>query len=983
MIPTGKNVAQVRAQGRPSFYITISALFLTLVLGVAGAISWQTYNGTSAIVLQQTEQLYQQAAREVSTGLTRSINAVNQTTRLLTSSDIAKAADLEQRLTILPLFASALKANPQIAGLQAGYLNGDYFIVRPLNQTYQRQQFNAPEQARFGIDSITTTPAPENKRLLERIFFDRNLQEISREPAALTDYDPRTRPWYIQAQNKQNVAISKVYLFFFIRKVGTTLSLKEQSSGTVIASDITLDNISADLGHHLPTDNSEIVLMNKRHQVLAYPDSDLIVHQEEENSFSLSSLAELGSTPLTFLTKQEKLSPGPLNFQVENTQWHGTILPISIAHGEQVLLLMVSPESELLSDVNTIRRRSCFLTLAIILATIPLALLIAAVLSKKLKALAHEASLINDFEFKSPVQTNSSISEIHELAEAMGMMKSTISKFLRLIKHLAGEQNFDAMLRLISKETAEISQADGSTILLLNDKKDQFIPRSCYLHSEGYIDRNTLPALPITSDHIFVEASRQTEPTIVTISAQEPKGLASLLTLLNGDQTTILILPLNNRQGESIGLLVLYYNNIAKDDERLNSQHLNFLQNFAGFAAVSLESRNLLQMQKNLLESFIQLMAGAVDAKSPYTGGHCQRVPVITKMLAEAACDSNRGTFKTFTLNDEQWEELHIAAWLHDCGKVTTPEYVVDKSTKLETIYDRIHEIRMRFEVLKRDAHIHFYEQLLAGGNKNTLDKKLKKEWQQLDDDFVFIAVCNEGGEFMASEQIERLQQLAKRTWVRTLDDRIGISWEEKQRKERTTAVSLPHAEPLLGDKAEHLILRGKKDRIDADNPWGFKLDVPEYLYNRGELYNLQIPKGTLTTEEHFKIKDHIVQTIIMLEHLPFPSHLRRVPEIAGGHHETMIGTGYPKKLHGNEMSITARMMVIADIFEALTASDRPYKKAKTLSESIRILDFMCKDHHIDPELFKLFLTSGIYLTYAEQYLDPEQIDPVTIEEYL
>ena len=235
----------------------------------------------------------------------------------------------------------------------------------------------------------------------------------------------------------------------------------------------------------------------------------------------------------------------------------------------------------------------------------------------------------------------------------------------------------------------------------------------------------------------------------------------------------------------------------------------------------------------------------------------------------------------------------------------------------------------------------------------------------------------------MAPEQLDRLKQLAELTWQRTLDDRIGISWEEKQRKEKTPAPVLPVTEPLLDDKPEHCIARKPGEQMDADNPWGFKLDVPKHLYNRGELYNLQTARGTLTAEERFKINDHIVQTIIMLQRLPFPKHLRRVPAIAGGHHETMIGTGYPKKLTGEQMSTTARMMVIADIFEALTASDRPYKKAKTLSESIRILGFMCKDQHIDPELFKLFLTSGVYLRYAEQYLTPDQIDQVDIAQYL
>jgi len=396
-----------------------------------------------------------------------------------------------------------------------------------------------------------------------------------------------------------------------------------------------------------------------------------------------------------------------------------------------------------------------------------------------------------------------------------------------------------------------------------------------------------------------------------------------------------------------------------------------------------MESRQLLKMQKNLLQSFIELIASAIDAKSPYTGGHCQRVPELTKMLAAAACDSQDPRFETFSLSDDEWEELHIAAWLHDCGKVTTPEYVVDKSTKLETIYDRIHEIRMRFEVLKCDAEIDYWQQLSKGSDAQQLESELEAKLAQLDDDYAFVAKCNEGGEFMADEKIARLNEIAATTWRRTLSDRIGVSWEEGLRKQRSPESELPTQEPLIADKEEHVIYRNEDEVISDDNPWDFKLDTPQHRYNRGELYNLSVARGTLANEERFKINDHMVQTIIMLNQLPFPKHLRNVPSIAGGHHETMIGTGYPKKLHREDMSLTARMMAIADIFEALTAADRPYKKAKTLSESIRIMSFMKKDQHIDPDLFELFLQSGVYLEYAKKFLAEAQIDEVDIAEYV
>src|SRR5262249_52884370 len=243
--------------------------------------------------------------------------------------------------------------------------------------------------------------------------------------------------------------------------------------------------------------------------------------------------------------------------------------------------------------------------------------------------------------------------------------------------------------------------------------------------------------------------------------------------------------------------------------------------------------------------------------------------------------------------------------------------------------------------------------------------------------DFAFVARCNEGGESLAATDESRLHAIARRTWRRTLDDRLGVSWEERARMERRTAPQLPATEALLADKPEHVIEHRAGDALATDNPWGFKLDVPAHRYDRGELHNLTVARGTLTAEERYRINDHIVQTIIMLEKLPFPRHLKDVPEIAGGHHEKMDGTGYPRRLTRGQMSPVARMMAIADIFEALTAVDRPYKKGKTLSEALAIMARMRREQHVDPELFELFLRAGVHRRYAERFLRPEQIDAV------
>jgi hypothetical protein len=347
--------------------------------------------------------------------------------------------------------------------------------------------------------------------------------------------------------------------------------------------------------------------------------------------------------------------------------------------------------------------------------------------------------------------------------------------------------------------------------------------------------------------------------------------------------------------------------------------------------------------------------------------------------------------FKEFKFNEEEWREFKIAGWLHDCGKVTTPEYVVDKDTKLQTIYNRIHEIRMRFEVLLRDEKINYLEAIAnipdntPGSNsaiRADLADQYNKKTEQLYRDFEFIATCNVGGEFMSDDAVDRLTRLSKISWTRHFDDRLGLSEMEKQYLKDIPKPDLPCTEQLLADKAEHIIKRSINSNHSGESIHTV-IPTPKYLFNRGELYNLSIRKGTLSDEDRFIINDHIVQTILMLKKLPFPESLARVTEYAGGHHEKMDGTGYPLGLSREELSLPARIMAIADIYEALTASDRPYKKAKTLTESLKIMSFMVKDQHIDADLFRLFLTSGVYQKYADTFLDPSQIDEVDISDYL
>ncbi len=386
--------------------------------------------------------------------------------------------------------------------------------------------------------------------------------------------------------------------------------------------------------------------------------------------------------------------------------------------------------------------------------------------------------------------------------------------------------------------------------------------------------------------------------------------------------------------------------------------------------------------QKEFIDSFIQLVADAIDDKSPYTGGHCLRVPELAILLVDKAHQSDLAPFKAFSFkNEDEWREFRVAAWLHDCGKITTPEYVVDKATKLETNYNRIHEIRTRFEVLWRDAEIAALRQKMApNANNEEIDCQLTNRKKELQEQFAFIANSNIGDEFMSSESQQKIAEIGKQQWMRFFDNTLGLSGQEISRLDQHAA-SLPARETLLADKDSHIIKRKRDYYVEPSS--GINMDIPKHLYNLGEIYNLSIQKGTLTNEERFKINEHMISGIKMLNNIPFPKELERVPRYASTHHETMKGTGYPRKLSGDQLSIPERVLALADIFEALTASDRPYKTAKTIAEALAILHKMALENHIDKDVYRLFVETKVYQTYAEAYLCESQIDEVDEESLL
>src|SRR6185295_11337821 len=512
---------------------------------------------------------------------------------------------------------------------------------------------------------------------------------------------------------------------------------------------------------------------------------------------------------------------------------------------------------------------------------------------------------------------------------------------------LSAERDINRLLESILAAAKTITRADGGTLYRVTEERTlrfEIVRTTSLSYYLGGTTGTPVPFYPIhligkdgKPNHGMVAAyAALTGKTVNIPDAYTADGFDFSGTR-NFDKKTgyrsksFLTVPMKNHENEIIGVLQLINASDPNSGEIVpfSPSDQRLAESLASQAAVALTNRMLIIQLEELFESFINLMNTAIDEKSPYTGGHCQRVPQLTMMLAEAVNDMGDGPLAAFSMTDKDRYELKIAGLLHDCGKVTTPVHVVDKATKLEAIYDRIHLVDTRFEILKRDAEIELLKEkalLVAHGalraEHDAADARHRERMRRYDEDRAFLRACNIGGEAMRESDQERVRAIAKYRWT-----------------------------DISGHEANFL--------------------------SEDELKNLTIRAGTLTGDERQIINHHIVATIKMLEALPWPRHLKNVPEYAGGHHERMDGKGYPKGLTREQMSVQARVMGIADIFEALTAKDRPYKKGKTLSESLQILGKMRLGGHVDPELFDVFVRKKVYRRYAELFLDKEQIDEV------
>lgn len=901
------------------------------------------------------------------------------------------AGNILESLSLRTVFR-LLKRNSALYSIYFGYEDSRFMqVIDAKKDPLILKAHMAPTETMWILRSIE--PMDGANRVQKWVFLDDAFQILLQRSENNPEYDPRKRPWYLKANQSDKAVFSNVYMYNSLNELGVTASEKKANGKGIAGVDLTLRQLENIISNIKISKNSRALVVDENYRVITKPGE------------------HLPDTPDPILSKL-RIDPAPGLRQIKSGNDIYYVKTSDVfKQGSALKVVVTAPISDFNTHFVNIQNRLTYITVIWLLLFVPVTYFLSKHMSNRLSVIASEAGKMKDLIFEPKERKLSHILEFYLLEKNFYAMRSSLlektqdlkisqSKLNRLVElgiSFSAARDPEKLMEMILIGAKELTNADGGTLYKLEDDALSFrIVRNDTLKiAIGGTQDTDIPFTPVP---LYDDKGNENHANVVSHSVWEEKtvlikdaydngtfdfsGTKTFDQINNYHSKSFLTIPLIPRGAKPIGALQLIN---CKDDHgnitEFSEDILRFIKALGAQAATILHNLELLEAQENLMDSMIQLIAGAIDAKSPYMGGHCERVPELAIMMAKEACRCTDGIFSDFAFqNEEEWREFSIGAWLHDCGKVVIPEYVVDKATKLETIYNRIHEIRTRFEVLLRDATVAYYKGVSEGGNKNELTNTFDARKHDLIEKFAFVAQCNVGSEFMANDKIDRLKEIAEEEWERNFDIRLGLSHEEEPLFQDYD--TLPAKEKLLEDRAYHIRERSR-DIGQQYSDLNFKVPVPEHLYNRGEVYNLSVGRGTLTEEERYKISEHIMQTIAMLEKMPFPPQLARVPEYAGTHHETMNGKGYPRKLDASQLSVPSRIMAVADIFEALTASDRPYKKAKTLSEAIKILSFFKKDQHIDPEVFTIFLTSGVYKRYAEQFLLPEQIDEVDIAQYL
>ncbi|MBH3396538.1 HD domain-containing phosphohydrolase [Pseudomonas monteilii] len=952
-------VSTGRDTGRTGRGISLQWLVaLAIVLGMlllGAALAWQGYRGIRQTLVAAAGDTAQQVGKTIDERARRLIDPVQSSIRLLAHNPAAHTQ--AQRLDRLPQLVETLNANRMLSAAYMGYPSGDFLLVRRLRDPQLLQRFAAPPGTVFLVQRVSRGEGGVVQG--EWRYYDQALNLLRAQAKPEYRYDPRTRPWFAEASAQPATVLTPPYVFFTTREIGVTLAQRSVDGETVIGMDVSVNDLASETQGLRITPGTEIAVLDDQGNVVAYPDLQrVIVH--EGQGVRLSRLSELDIASLQHLYADLPSGTQAQPYQVDGQTWYGMRIPLTSLAGQDLQVLIAVPGHELLAGARKVLFEQLLWTLALMAVLLVLGGVLGRRIVRPLKVLAEQVQGLASFDFSREVGVKSQVSEVRELSQVLSRMAGTIRGFQAITLTLSRERDLARMLDGVLAHLVHAAGVEAGVVYLF-DAEHTLLRLAAACRGEQY-------------------------PGELAVDEGARCTLAAAVTQALGLDERSQAVVLKDRSQALLGILVLQLDE-AQARDQLGEPFRQFVEELSGVAAVAIETRQLAEAQQRLMDAMIKLLADAIDAKSPYTGGHCERVPQLAQMLLDQVVNADSGPYASFSMTEAERYEFRVAAWLHDCGKVTSPEYVVDKPTKLETLYNRIHEVRMRFEVLWRDAELAYWRGLASGADPQVLQAALVHSQAQLQDDFAFVAQANIGGESMQDADIERLQQISQQRWQRHFDNRLGISRDEAQRYTGVPQPALPVEESLLADRPEHRVSWGERKppvtKGDPCNRWGFDMRLPAHASNHGELYNLSIRRGTLNDEERFKINEHIVQTIIMLSSLPFPRQMRRVPAIAGNHHEKLDGSGYPRRLGEHDLGIAERVMAIADIFEALTAADRPYKPPKTLSESVKILVFMARDRHIDGQLLELFLSTGVYRQYAELFLRAEQIDEVDVPYWL
>ena len=839
--------------------------------------------------------------------------------------NIHEKVEFSKRHILFPIITNYINNNPYVYGIYLGFSDETFYIVYNVNLSNKmRETLDAPKDALW---LVKKNKKIDGKIISLKTFLDKNFTTISTTKEETT-YKPTQRPWYISANESSEIIKTKPYIFSALGEPGITYAKKiNEEKGIVLSLDITLSSLNDLLTSQELVEGSSAFLYSDDGKVLGYNNN-------------------LTNTPIKNIKNEFPSLMNDLGKQINTTingiEYIKFTKQINLSNSSMDYITILSPLEPIMQPYKERIAKALMITMLVVLfVIIPLVYLSVRLLIRPIFLLKEENQKVKNEEYDNIKHVSSFMVEVAELSNSFTDMAVAIKektrnneKLIDIGYKISSEENYDLILENILEGAKELSGADGGTLYILNEENSTLefktvINTSLDIYLGGSKSEITWPALQLYDENL-----KENRKNISVVSALDNKmiciddvytsiefdftGAKNFDKSSNYKTTSMLVIPMINRDNEVIGVIQLI--NKIKDNKTIafNDTDKKLIESMASISAMAIHNRTLVQDLKKLLYGLVESIGGALGEKSSYTGKHSDKVAELTLLIANAI-NEDKTIFKETNFNEDEMEEIKLAAWLHDIGKITTPEYVVDKATRLETIYDRLHFVEAKIEIAKNQYRIKYLEKQI---NKDTLDEKIKL----LEEDLDFIKTLNKGGEFMSAENKQRLDEILTR------------------------------------------------DSISINNQTHTILDENEH-------YNLSIQKGTLTDEERDIINNHVKVTYSMLAKVHFPKKFSKVPVLAGSHHKTIDGKGYGHDtIMDLEMSVADKILAVADIFEALSAHDRPYRAPNKLSQVAKILMFMVQDKHIDQDIVKLFLENKVYESYVEHNFLDDQIDEINID---